>query len=278
MTRAGVGSPAAVRAFDATATDFDVRFGKWASVAAQRRAVRRHLLRTFPPDSHLLELGGGTGDDAVFLARRDRHVLVTDGSPEMVRATSAKITAEGLDDRLAAERLLLEELPGYSPDAAPFDGAYSNFAALNCVGDLAPIGRGLARVLRPGAAAVLVLFGPFPPGEAVVQLLRGDVRAAFRRRSRGPVAAKLGGRRFRVWYPRPRDVAAALAPWFRLERTRGIGIFVPPSAAEPQISRFPRVLRVLEALDRLAAAPLALLGDHVLLHFVRTQAAAAEQR
>jgi hypothetical protein len=50
---------------------------------------------------------------------------------------------------------------------------------------------------------------------------------------------------------------------------RGIGILVPPSAAEPWISRFPRLIRGLEVLDRRLAAPLALLGDHVLLHFER---------
>ena len=63
------------------------------------------------------------------------------------------------------------------------------------------------------------------------------------------------------------------APWFRLARTRGIGVFVPPSAAEPEISSWPRVLRLLEALDRVVSAPLAWCADHVLLRFVRTSAA-----
>ena len=38
------------------------------SVAAQRRSVRRELLGAFPPGARLLELGGGTGEDALFLA------------------------------------------------------------------------------------------------------------------------------------------------------------------------------------------------------------------
>jgi hypothetical protein len=100
--------------------------------------------------------------------------------------------------------------------------------------------------------------------------VRGDVTAAARRLRRTPVAARLGGRHFEVHYPAPRDIARSFAPWFRLERVRGIGIFVPPSAAEPAVSRAPRLIRVLEALDRLASAPLALLGDHVLLQFRRT--------
>ncbi|HWK90092.1 MAG TPA: hypothetical protein VNP72_08845, partial [Longimicrobium sp.] len=156
--------------------------------------------------------------------------------------------------------------------AAPFDGAFSNFAALNCVTDLHPVARGLARLLRPGAPALLVLFGPFPPGEMVVELIRRNPRAAVRRLARGDVAARLGGRHFTVRYHRPREVARAFAPWFRLRRTRGIGVFVPPSAAEPWISRFPRFVDALEALDRVVQRPLALLGDHVLYQFERTDA------
>ncbi len=51
-------SPAA-SAFDAIAPVFDSRFGSWASVAAQRRAVRAALLQQFPPGGRILEVGGG---------------------------------------------------------------------------------------------------------------------------------------------------------------------------------------------------------------------------
>jgi hypothetical protein len=60
---------------------------------------------------------------------------------------------------------------------------------------------------------------------------------------------------------------------FRLARRRGIGVLVPPSAAEPTISRFPALLSALEAADRMLSRPLAVLGDHVLYDFERTSAA-----
>ncbi len=51
---------------------------------------------------------------------------------------------------------------------------------------------------------------------------------------------------------------------------RGIGVFVPPSAAEPVDHAPPaRLLGGLEALDRGLSPPLAGLGDHVLHRFVR---------
>ncbi|HEX7091711.1 MAG TPA: class I SAM-dependent methyltransferase [Longimicrobiales bacterium] len=269
--------PAAVGAFDAAAEAFDRRFGEWASVAAQRRAVRRLLLAAFPPGTSLLELCGGTGEDALFLAAHGRRVLLTDGAPRMVAEAAAKAERAGQSGRIETRTLLLEDLEDFAREwraagAAPFDGAYSNFAALNCVPDLAPVARGLAALLPSGAPAVLVLFGPLPPGEVLVQLARRDARAAFRRLRRGPAPARLGGHGFQVWYPRPRAVTRAFAPWFRLRRRRGIGIFVPPSAAEPWISRHPGLLAVLEALDRVAAAPLARMGDHIAFWFERTTA------
>ena len=266
----------AVQAFDAVAARFDARFGDWRSVAAQRDQVRAQLERAFPPGARVLEIGGGTGEDAHWLAARGREVLLTDGAPSMVRIAREKLrtqrvpeprvcSAEGLG-HLAAER----ELAG----VAPFDGAFSNFAALNCVDTLDTFAKGLARLLRPGAPALLVLFGTLCPGELVVQLARGDARSAVRRRGRGPVAARLGGRDFTVRYHRSAEVQRAMAPWFELRRRVGIGVFVPPSAAEPWISEYPSLVRMLDAMDRVTSRALAPLGDHVLYWLERTSAPA----
>jgi ubiquinone/menaquinone biosynthesis C-methylase UbiE len=252
------------QAFDAIADSFDARFGSWLSVAAQRRAVRAALVAHFDEGARLLEIGGGTGEDAAWLAKRGRSVLLTDASPAMVRAAAQKL-GEG-----AAEMVAAEQLGGLAARGERFDGAFSNFAALNCVADLAPVGRSLAQMVRPGGRLVLVLFGCFSPGEMIVEAARGRFRNVFRRFARGEVAASLGGRGFTVRYHRGRDLRRALRPWFRPLGARAIGLFVPPSAAEPWISRHPRLLGALEALDRAAARPLAFMGDHVLYAFERT--------
>jgi ubiquinone/menaquinone biosynthesis C-methylase UbiE len=264
--------PPAVRAFDETASRFDERFGAWASVAAQRHAVRRYLTRVFEPGASLLELGAGTGEDALHLLERGYRVTLTDGSPSMVELARRKILAAGYLG-VSAEQLVLEDIPAFERrrvGAPAFDGVYSNFASLNCVRDPSVIAAPLARLVRPRGTCVLVVFGTRSIGEVVVELLRGRPRAALRRFGRGAAPAKLGGEHFEVWYPSPRQVANALAPWFRLRAVRGIGILVPPSAAEPWISRFPRVVGAMAALDSVLTVPLARLGDHVLVHLERT--------
>lgn len=270
-------SPAA-RAFDSIAVSFDEKFGQWLSVAAQRRAVRVALAEAFAPGSRLVEVGGGTGDDACWLVERGRSVLLTDASPAMVAVASAKLggRTDCTPRVVAAEELetLAMELRRDGQDA--FDGAYSNFAALNCVPDLQAVARGLARLLRPGAPALLVLFGTACLGEIVVEALRGRSGNMFRRFGRGNVHATLAGHDFPVHYHRKPALRAAMAPWFTYESRQAIGLAVPPSAAEPWISRHPRLLAILDRIDRRLSLPLAMFGDHVLYRFVRNSKAVDE--
>jgi SAM-dependent methyltransferase len=261
----------AAQAFDAIAPAFDQRFGAWRSVSAQRRAVRAALLQEFPERGYILELGGGTGEDAAFLAESGYEMLLTDPSPTMVELAKVKLSPWGSQTEIASG----EELEDFaarhlSADGKLFDGVFSNFAPLNCVVDLGPVACGLAQLLKPGAPAMLVLFGTCCPGEMLTEVLRNRPDQALRRRKRGPIPARLSKREFPIVYHRRADLQRAFAPWFVLEKRLGIGVTVPPSAAEPWISRQPRLLGAMEALDRVLSRPLAFLGDHVLYQFRRT--------
>jgi SAM-dependent methyltransferase len=260
-------------AFDAIAPTFDSRFSAWRSVAAQRRAVRAVLLQMFPTRGHILELGGGTGEDATFLAERGFNVLVTDPSPAMLAQARVKLGPLGSQTAITAGEELETFATNYlSAGGGMFDGVFSNFAPLNCISDLAPVARGLAQLLKPNAPAVLVLFGTFCPGEMVTEVLRGRPHFALRRFKRGPASARLAKREFSVVYHRREEVLRAFAPWFVLEKRLGIGVTVPPSAAEPWISQHPRLLAAMERIDHKIARPLAMLGDHLLYQFRRTTA------
>ena len=250
-------------AFDAIAGEFDATFDAWLSVGIQRDQVRRVLLATFPSGSRLLEIGGGTGADAAWLMARGRDVVLTDASPAMVAQAALKIGGE------RTQALPAERLGKMRARHGAFDGAFSNFAALNCVDDLGAVGTALARLIRPGGSAVLVVFGRFCPGEIVVEAVRGRWRNCLRRLRRGPLEASLRGRRFAIRYHARAEFEAAMAPHFRLRSRTAIGLFVPPSAAEPWISRHPRLLSALAAGDRLLARHLPPFGDHVAYVFER---------
>ena len=264
--------PAAL-AFDAIAPAFDQRFRAWLSVAAQRRAVHAALLREFPARGHILELGGGTGEDAAFLAESGYDVLLTDPSPTMVELAKAKLSPFGSQAQIiGGEELEDFATRHFASGGELFDGAFSNFAPLNCVIDLGPVARGLAKLLKPGSAAMLVFFGTSCPTEILTELLRKRPHQALRRCKRGQVPARLSKRDFSIVYHRRAKLVRTFAPWFVLEKRLGIGVLVPPSAAEPWISGQPRLLRALELLDGVLSRPLAMFGDHVLYQFRRTAA------
>ena len=263
----------AAQAFDAIAPAFDARFGPWQSVSAQRRAVRTALLSQFPAGGRILELGGGTGEDASFFAMQGFQVVLTDPSPTMVSIACAKLAPLGGQAEVAAAEEMAVFAARYLYKGKPqFDGAFSNFAPLNCVLDLKQTALGLAHLLKPGAPAMLVLFGTFCPGEMLTEILRHRPHLALRRLKRGQIPARLAGQSFDIVYHRRPALQRAFAPWFVLEKRLGIGITVPPSAAEPWISAHPRLLKCMEVSDRLLSAPLAIFGDHVLYQFRRTDA------
>ncbi len=113
--------------------------------------------RDLRPGSAVLEMNCGTGEDALWLARRGVQVLATDVSPAMLEAARKKLAATP-DCALARfHRLAWEELE--TLNEGPFDGMLSNFGGLNCVGDLRGAARDLAAKLRPHAVAIYASWG-----------------------------------------------------------------------------------------------------------------------
>src|SRR5690606_1446995 len=119
-------------AFDALAPTYDADFGAGDIGGRLRRAVWRRVDAAFPRDCRVLDLGCGTGEDAVHLAGGGRRVVAIDASPAMVAQARAKAIARGVADRVDVRELPIERLDDLA-EPAPFDAVLSNFGALNCV-------------------------------------------------------------------------------------------------------------------------------------------------
>ena len=258
-------------AFDAVASAYDrsfthTRLGRWL-----RAAVWERLAIHFQPGMRVLELGCGTGEDALWLARRGVRVTATDASSAMLQVAAEKARAAGLAEVIDFRLLAL---PGGDPGGAGFDGALSNFGVLNCVADLRGVAAWLAGALRPRSRAVLVVMGPWCPWEVVWFLAHGDVRTAFRRLRRDGVRSAVAGQPLHVWYHPPGRLRDAFVPWFHVLGLRGVGVFLPPSAVGSLVERRAAWFEPLRAVEaRLAGAwPFRLLGDHYLVELERREA------
>ena len=271
MSSAFISTNAWEAPFDAVADIYDETFTDSLIGRAQRRATWRELDRAFLPGQRVLEINCGTGVDAIHLASRGVEVLACDVSPKMIAAARSRHDSSRPRASLEFRVLATEEIAALENEG-PFDGALSNFAGLNCVRHLAPVAADLARLLKPGALALICVFGRFAAWEIAGHLVRGNPRKAFRRLAGHPVTADLGSSAgAEVSYYSVRELARTLAPEFRLKSWKGVGVTVPPTYLEPWAQRFPRALRLAEKADRfLGHCPvLRGLGDHILLTLER---------
>lgn len=258
-------------AFDAVAQRYDEQFTDSRLGRLLRRRVWRILGDQFGAGSHILEIACGTGEDAVWLAQQGVTVTACDGSGAMVRAAREKASRAGVAH---AVRVTQQSLQSLASDAAsdldgPFDGALSNFGGLNTIGDWREVGSSLARLLRPGARAVLVPMGPFCPWEFVWYAGHGQLSEALRRR-RQPAKARIGAHVIPIWYPSVRRLRDDLKPWFRLLQVQSLGLWLPPSYLSHLVDRFPRAFSALERLEQATAVLSGGWGDHYIAVFART--------
>lgn len=256
--------------FDAVAQQYDDAFTSSQIGRAQRNAVWRVLESAFHPGARILEIGCGTAVDACFLAERGVQVHAGDSSSQMIEVAARRVCDKGLES-LVQPRVLAAEKISSLPEAA-FDGAFSNFGALNCLEDLHQFAHDLGLRLKPGAIALLCWIGPFCLWEATWYLAHGNRQKAFRRLRSDGVSARIAEGAFvQVHYPTVRQIASAFVPQFRLKSIRGIGVAVPPSYVENWVGRHPAMLRFLEKTDTLLGRcpGIRLLADHVLVTLQR---------
>src|SRR5579859_4699941 len=119
-------------AFDSFAAGYDSGFAHTECGRFLRDAVWRRL----PEAKRALDLGCGTGEDALFLARRGAEVTAADASPAMLDVAWRKAMAAGIGDRVETR---LFDLNAPTALEGRYDLVLSNFGAINCALDLAPL-------------------------------------------------------------------------------------------------------------------------------------------
>ena len=248
-------------AFDALAPTYDHDFTASPIARELRARVHTRLDQHFQPGTHVLEIGCGTGEDALHLSQRGVQVTATDASPAMLDAARAKTANQPL---VQFEPLDLADLPSTFP---AFDGAFANFGVINCISDWHPLAAWLADRLPVGGIAGFGVMSPLCLWEIGWHSLHGNFWTAYRRLGSTTTFGNLP-----IHYPSIRRLTDDFAPHFRRVHVEPLGLFLPPSDVYGVIERRPRLLRVLTSLDRSLSRvrQFALFADHYWIEFRRS--------
>ena len=230
-----------LEAYEAAAPDYDrqVQGDGW-----MRDLLWDRYARLFSAGQSVLDLGCGTGIDAVFLARRGVRVMGIDASPAMIAQSRAKLAAAELAD-LVDLRVMEIARAGTLP-LQGFDGIICAFAALSTIAELDVVAASLARLLRPRGILVVHLLNRWSLWEWL-GLVRSRQFGAAARLGRNPVRNfVIGGRSVPHYLDHPRATYARFfQSGFALRRAYGIGILRPPHT----VQRIPSA--IVAGLDRL---------------------------
>jgi SAM-dependent methyltransferase len=261
-------------AFDELASTYDATFTDTIVGKALRETVWARLEQTFRGSRRVLELGCGTGEDAVRLASSGIRVVATDASPRMIQVARQKARLSHCAERIEFHCLAMEDL-GASLDGQTFDGVLSDFGAINCARNLPSLVADVAARLAPGAPLLWVVMGRHVPWEWAWYLSRAKWHKAWRRLSRGGVE----WRGLTISYPTPTEMAAHLRPHFAITRVSALGFALPPSYANEWLNRWPRILKILSSLETLAqrSSTLASWSDHYIVEATRLPASSCNR-
>ena len=218
----------AAAAYDHIAADYDQLV---AGDAWMRRALQARYRRLFRPGQRVLDVGCGTGLDALALGRAGVRVLGVDASAAMLERARGSLAQAGLAEQVTLRQLDIADLGqlAATDGAAAFDGAISAFASLSSVADLAAAAGTLSVLVRPGGAVVVHLLNRFSSWEWLGLLARRDWSAAARLGRVRARAFTIGGQRLVHTLYAPHEAARVFtAAGFAVRRAYGFGALRPP--------------------------------------------------
>ncbi len=255
--------------FDQAAKLFDTRYGPPAgsrlgnALVTWLREEHVRLLRPLlPPGTPLLDIGCGTGEEALLFAQAGFSVLGIDISPAMVWQAQAKAGAHDLR-RAAVFKVLPAGRLETLDERGPFAGAYASLGTLNTEPDLAGLARGLHERLAPGAPFSASVMND----RCLFERWRGRSCALDRSATWHEGRAGTGGVEAPVRFFSPRAFARSFAPYFRVERVIAFPLWFPPVQMHARFQeRLPHYVQREPLERRTRGWPLLRnWGDHFLM-------------
>ena len=231
-------------AFSKQAIIFDDLYANDSIIQYKRKRVRELIKRTIPAKCNILELNCGTGEDAIWLANEGHLVHATDISANMLEVLHQKVKSSKLENRISYELCSFSALDKLCY-RGPYDLIFSNFAGLNCTGELEKVLQYFSPLLKPEGIVTLVILPPFCLWESLL-IFKGMFKTATRRLlNKNGTPAKVEGSPFKCWYYKPSVITNHLKEEFTLLNIEGLCTIVPPSYISQFGQKHPGIFKFL---------------------------------
>jgi len=263
-----VNEKAAEKAFSKQSEIFDDIYSGNIIIQYKRQRVRDHLQQFLRPTSKILELNAGTGEDAVWLGQHDHTVHATDISKGMQEKLIEKVRQNKLERQVTNELCSFTELQSLK-NKGPYDMIFSNFAGLNCTGELDKVLQSFSPLLKPNGIVTLVILPKFCLWESLL-FFKGDFKTAFRRFfSNKGVKAHIEDEYFTCWYYNPSYVIKNMKDTYKVLSVEGLCTLVPPSYLENFPTKRPSLFNWLKEKENKWKCkwPWKSIGDYYIISF-----------
>ncbi len=256
-------------AFDSASEEYDFTIShNYINTWIRKRSIQE-LLGVSKPGDILLEIGCGTGTEAIEISGHVSKIIATDISERMIEILRKKVDARRISNRIV---LMHVSAANISKVGGLVDGklevAYSFNGALNCEPELSRFVDGLASVLAPGGYFICSVRNSLCLGEALshAAVFQFDKMAP---RKRQPVMVSVGGMDIPAFYYTPATFSQFFSSQFKLKKLVGLPAFLPPAYLSNYYVKFKNVASVLEKLELALGGhfPFNRFGDQSLFVF-----------
>ena len=259
-------------AFDSASEEYDYTIShNYINSWIRKRSVNELHTITRTSDV-LLEIGCGTGSEAVQISKQVKRIVATDISEKMLDLLKRKVQAKRLNHKITVAKARASEISGVK-DLLP-EGrvrvAYSFNGALNCEPDIDKVPGELWKVVEDDGYFLCSIRNTLCLSEALSHSLVLQFDKMSTRKNQ-PKMVSVGGMDIPSFYYSPARFAQLFRPHFRVRKTIGLPAFLPPAYLSDYYLQTGKARVVLEKLEFVLGDrfPFNRVGDQTLFVFQR---------
>ncbi len=257
-------------AFDSASEEYDYTIRhNYINTWIRKRSIRELVNLTKQSDV-LLEVGCGTGTEAIQISKHVAGIVATDLSPRMLQILRRKVSAKKRDRKIVGIRLRASEISeaaDYLPNSK-VRIAYSFNGALNCEPEIRRVPEQLSKIIDDHGYFVCSIRNTLCLPEILSHSLVFQFNKMTARKEQ-PIMVSVGGIDIPSYYYSPRTFAQFFRAYFRVRKIVGLPAFLPPAYLSDYFVRTGRFGSYLEKLELVLANrfPFNKLGDQTLFVF-----------